>query len=65
MYITLTGVIIIINIVVSCIAALMGKYDAASYYILLGILCTLLFTGTEEHYIPDDHDQERNDDTND
>lgn len=65
MYITLTGVIIVIDIVVSCIAALMGKYDAASYYILLGILFTLLFTGTGEHYIPDDHNQERNDDTND
>ena len=68
MYITLTGVIIVVDIVVSCIAALIGKYDAASYYILLGILFTLLFTGTtgtEEHYIPDDHNQERNDDTND
>ncbi len=68
MYITLAGVIIVIDIVVSCIAALIGKYDAASYYILLGILCTLLFTGTtrtEEQYIPDDHNQERNDDTND
>lgn len=59
MYITLTGVIIVVDIVVSCIAALIGKYDAASYYILLGILFTLLFTGT------DDHNQERNDDTND
>lgn len=65
MYITLTGVIIVIDIVVSCIAALMGKYDAASYYVLLGILYTLLFTGTEERYIPDNHNQERNDDIDD
>lgn len=56
MYITLTGVIIVIDIIVSCIAALIGKYDAASYYVLLGILFTILFTSsdTEEHYISND-----------
>ncbi len=65
MYITLTGVIIVIDIIVSCIAALMGKYDAASYYVLLGILFTILFTSsdTEEHYIS--NDTERNDDIDD
>lgn len=65
MYITLTGIIIVIDIVVSAIAALVGKYDAASYYVLLGILFTILFTssGTEEHYAS--NDTERNDDTND
>ena len=71
MYITLTGVILVIDIVVSCIAALIGKYDAASYYVLLGILfiiLTILFTSsdtsdTEEHYVS--NDTERNDDTND
>lgn len=61
----ITAIILILDVIVGGIAALCGKYDAASYYILLGILFTLLFTGTEEHYIPDDHDQERNDDTND
>ena len=65
MYITLTGVIIVIDIIVSCIAALMGKYDAASYYVLLGVLFTILFTSsdTEEHYIS--NDTERNDDIDD
>lgn len=65
MYITLTGIIIVIDIVVSAIAALVGKYDAASYYVLLGILLTILFTSsdTEEHYAS--NDTERNDDTND
>lgn len=65
MYITLTGVIIVIDIVVSAIAAWVGKYDAASYYVLLGILFTILFTssGTGEHYVS--NDTERNDDTDD
>lgn len=65
MYITLTGIIIVIDIVVSAIAALVGKYDAASYYVLLGILFTILFTSsdTEEHYVS--NDTGRNDDTND
>lgn len=65
MYITLTGVIIVIDIIVSCIAALIGKYDAASYYVLLGILFTILFTSsdTEEHYIS--NDTGRNDDIDD
>ena len=65
MYVTLTGVIIVIDIVVSCIAALIGKYDAASYYVLLGILFTILFTSSdsENHYVS--NDTERNDDTND
>lgn len=60
MYITLTGIIIVIDIVVSAIAALVGKYDAASYYVLLGILFTILFTSSS-----DTDDTERNDDTND
>lgn len=59
MYITLTGIIIVMDIVVSAIAALIGKYDAASYYVLLGILFTILFTSS------DTNDTERNDDTND
>ena len=59
MYITLTGIIIVMDIVVSSIAALIGKYDAASYYVLLGILFTILFTSS------DTNDTERNDDTND
>lgn len=65
MYITLTGVIIVIDIVVSCIAALIGKYDAASYYVLLGILFTILFTSsdTEKHYVS--NDTGRNDDIDD
>ena len=65
MYITLTGIIIVIDIVVSAIAALVGKYDAASYYVLLGILFTILFTSsdTEEHYIS--NDTGRNDDIDD
>jgi len=50
MYITLTGVIIVIDIVVSCIAALIGKYDAASYYVLLGILFTILFTSSDNSF---------------
>jgi len=60
MYITLTGIIIVVDIVVSAIAASIGKYDVASYYVLLGILFTILFTSSS-----DTDDTERNDDTND
>lgn len=44
----ITAIILILDVIVDGIAALCGKYDAATYYTALGIFFILLFTGYEE-----------------
>lgn len=63
MFLTLGGIIIILDILVSMFAVLLGKYDMATYYIVLGILYVLIFDNREVHYIskPDDDDDDDED----
>ena len=44
----ITAIILILDVIVGGIAALCGKYYAATYYTVLGIFFVLLFTGYEE-----------------
>ena len=71
MFLTLGGIIIILDILVSMFAVLLGKYDIATYYIVLGILYVLIFDSREVHYISksdnenEDDDYEKEDNDND
>lgn len=67
MFLTLGGIIIILDILVSMFAVLLGKYDMATYYIVLGILYVLIFDNREVHYIskPDNEDDEDKEDNAD
>lgn len=52
----ITAIILILDVIVGGIAALCGKYDAATYYTALGIFFILLFTGYEEPDNEEDND---------
>lgn len=48
------GIFTIIDIVTSMVAALSNRYDAAIYYVLLGLLFTIVYAISETEDVDDD-----------
>ena len=53
----LTGILMMIDVLVSGICGLMHHYDAATYYAVLGILLVIIFCNIE--YVEDDDDDDK------
>lgn len=47
-------VFVVIDVITSAIAAYSGRYEAAIYYVLLGLLFTITYALTESEDIDDD-----------